>query len=149
MIHGLINMLKGREDRTEPCTELSVLLDLTEFSSQLWSGARLNYALSKLGWETSKNVPELKEMGWGPCLLFLLHYIELLLEALCGGTGESWNDYCLLMALTVVEDFWVLREEKVCRMQATHSELLWWVCMARAEGNCVSSRTSVWQHFLQ
>lgn len=63
MIHGLINMLKGREDRTEPCTELSVLLDLTEFSSQLWSGARLNYALSKLGWETSKNVPELKEMG--------------------------------------------------------------------------------------
>lgn len=53
------------------------------------------------------------------------------------------------MALTVVEVFWVLREEQVYRMQATHRELLWWVCMARAEGNCVSSRTSVWQHFLQ
>lgn len=63
MIHGLINMLKGREDCAEHCTELSVLLDLIEFSSQLWSGARLNCAPSKVRWETSKNMPELKEMG--------------------------------------------------------------------------------------
>lgn len=97
MIHGPINMLKGREDCTEPCTELSVLLDLIEFSSQLGSGASPNYARSKLGWETPKNMPELKEMGWGPCFLFFCitlscnwrHYV-VVLESLEIITACSW-----------------------------------------------------------